>query len=389
MVKETEYYDLLCVEVTATDEQIKKAYRKQALKYHPDRPTGDTEKFKELSKAFQILSDSNTRYIYDTYGKEGNPPEKESVDATEFFDSIFGGGAFKNFLGDINFFGDMPDDLTMDGTVKTGDSTDVLHKNESSENGDEHNTVSTAGDMSHLSNQEIKKLKREQKEKLRQQMKEMQEKKDEATKKQIAEMTTYLNTLIDDYFLYQRQNRMEDYNKKIQKEADLLKVESFGLELVHLIGSIYTTKAESFMKANKTFGLSKVVTGFKDKKETTKSAYGILSSALELNKLANSSMGDLNSEEEISPEKQAEMEEKLMPKVLKTMWLMTKFESSRKVKKTCENVLKDSEKSKKERIERAKVMLSIGKIFKQTTRTKEEQEESQMFEDMIAKAKVK
>jgi len=64
MVKETEYYDLLCVEVTATDEQIKKAYRKQALKYHPDRPTGDTEKFKELSKAFQILSDSNTRYIY-------------------------------------------------------------------------------------------------------------------------------------------------------------------------------------------------------------------------------------------------------------------------------------------------------------------------------------
>lgn len=100
-------------------------------------------------------------------------------------------------------------------------------------------------------------------------------------------------------------------------------------------------------------------------------------------------MGDLNSEEELTPEQQAEMEEKLMPKVLKTMWLMTKFESSRKVKKTCENVLKDSEKPKKERIERAKVMLLIGKIFKETTRTKEEQEESQIFEDMIAKAKVK
>lgn len=384
MVKETEYYDLLCVDVTATDEQIKKAYRKQALKYHPDRPTGDTEKFKELSKAFQILSDSNTRYIYDTYGKEGNPPEKEAVDPTEFFDSIFGGGAFKNFLGDINFFGDMPDDLAMKESMKPGDSTDV-----SIQNADEYNTVSTGTNTSISSKQEMKRLKREQKEKMRQQMKEMQDKKDEANRNQIQEMTSFLNTLIDDYFLYQRQNRMDDYITKIKKEADLLKVESFGLELVHLIGSIYTTKAESFIKANKTFGLSKVVTGFKDKKETTKSAYGILSSALELNKVANSSMGDLNSEEELTPEQQAEMEEKLMPKVLKTMWLMTKFESTRKVKKTCENVLKDSDKPKKERIERAKVMLLIGKIFKETTRTKEEQEESQIFEDMIAKAKVK
>lgn len=384
MVKETEYYDLLCVDVTATDEQIKKAYRKQALKYHPDRPTGDTEKFKELSKAFQILSDSNTRYIYDTYGKEGNPPEKEAVDPTEFFDSIFGGGAFKNFLGDINFFGDMPDDLAMKESMKPGDSTDV-----SIQNADEYNTVSTGTNTSISSKQEMKRLKREQKEKMRQQMKEMQDKKDEANRNQIQEMTSFLNTLIDDYFLYQRQNRMDDYITKIKKEADLLKVESFGLELVHLIGSIYTTKAESFIKANKTFGLSKVVTGFKDKKETTKSAYGILSSALELNKVANSSMGDLNSEEELTPEQQAEMEEKLMPKVLKTMWLMTKFESTRKVKKTCENVLNDSDKPKKERIERAKVMLLIGKIFKETTRTKEEQEESQIFEDMIAKAKVK
>jgi curved DNA-binding protein CbpA len=389
MVKETEYYDLLGIEVTATDEQIKKAYRKQALKYHPDRPTGDTEKFKELSKAFQILSDSNTRYIYDTYGKEGNPPEKEAVDPTEFFDSIFGGGAFKNFLGDINFFGDMPDDLAMNESMKPGESTDVSTQNAGSDNADEYNNTVSTGASTQSNKQEMKRLKREQKEKMRQQMREMQEKKNEANKKQIQEMTSFLNTLIDDYFLYQRQNRMDDYIIKIKKEADLLKVESFGLELVHLIGSIYTTKAESFIKANKTFGLSKVVTGFKDKKETTKSAYGILSSALELNKVANSSMGDLNSEEELTPEQQAEMEEKLMPKVLKTMWLMTKFESSRKVKKTCENVLKDSEKPKKERIERAKVMLLIGKIFKETTRTKEEQEESQIFEDMIAKAKVK
>lgn len=191
MVKETEYYDLLGVEVTATDEQIKKAYRKQALKYHPDRPTGDTEKFKELSKAFQILSDSNTRYIYDTYGKEGNPPEKEAVDPTEFFDSIFGGGAFKNFLGDINFFGDMPDDLAMNESMKPGESTDVSTQNAGSDNADEYNNTVSTGASTQSNKQEMKRLKREQKEKMRQQMREMQEKKDEANKKQIQEMTSF------------------------------------------------------------------------------------------------------------------------------------------------------------------------------------------------------
>lgn len=161
----------------------------------------------------------------------------------------------------------MPDDLAMNESMKPGESTDVSTQNAGSDNADEYNNTVSTGASTQSNKQEMKRLKREQKEKMRQQMREMQEKKDEANKKQIQEMTSFLNTLIDDYFLYQRQNRMDDYIIKIKKEADLLKVESFGLELVHLIGSIYTTKAESFIKANKTFGLSKVVTGFKDKRK--------------------------------------------------------------------------------------------------------------------------
>ncbi len=70
MVKDTKLYDLLGVSSTANDSEIKKAYRKQALKYHPDKPTGDTEKFKEISEAFDILSNSDKRQVYDTYGIE-------------------------------------------------------------------------------------------------------------------------------------------------------------------------------------------------------------------------------------------------------------------------------------------------------------------------------
>ncbi|GAV28048.1 hypothetical protein PMKS-001516 [Pichia membranifaciens] len=77
MVKETKLYDLLGVSPGASDAEIKKGYRKMALKYHPDKPTGDTEKFKEVSEAFQILSDKEKKEIYDSYGLEaarGNAP---------------------------------------------------------------------------------------------------------------------------------------------------------------------------------------------------------------------------------------------------------------------------------------------------------------------------
>lgn len=77
MVKETKLYDLLGVAPSASETEIKKAYRKQALKYHPDKPTGDTEKFKEISEAFDILSNGDKRQIYDDYGIEaarGNAP---------------------------------------------------------------------------------------------------------------------------------------------------------------------------------------------------------------------------------------------------------------------------------------------------------------------------
>ena len=70
MVKETKLYDLLGVAPSANDSEIKKGYRKAALKYHPDKPTGDTEKFKEISEAFEILSDKDKREVYDQYGLE-------------------------------------------------------------------------------------------------------------------------------------------------------------------------------------------------------------------------------------------------------------------------------------------------------------------------------
>ncbi|CAL9206132.1 unnamed protein product [Musa hybrid cultivar] len=68
------YYDVLQVSKGASDEQIKRAYRKLALKYHPDKNQGNEEankRFAEINNAYEVLSDSEKRNIYDRYGEEG------------------------------------------------------------------------------------------------------------------------------------------------------------------------------------------------------------------------------------------------------------------------------------------------------------------------------
>src|SRR5688572_27414145 len=64
-----DYYEILGVPKTATEEDIKKAFRKLAQKYHPDKKGGDESKFKEASEAYAVLSDKKKRAEYDTYGK--------------------------------------------------------------------------------------------------------------------------------------------------------------------------------------------------------------------------------------------------------------------------------------------------------------------------------
>jgi molecular chaperone DnaJ len=100
-----DYYDVLGVPRNAGADEIKKAYRKLALKYHPDRNQGDAEseeKFKEASEAYSVLADNEKRSIYDQFGHEGlRAGGRGAGDFSFFSDSIF--SDFEDILG--NFFG--------------------------------------------------------------------------------------------------------------------------------------------------------------------------------------------------------------------------------------------------------------------------------------------
>jgi molecular chaperone DnaJ len=99
MVVKRDYYEVLGVSKDATEEEIKRAFRKMAFKYHPDRNREDraAEKFKEVNEAYEVLSDANKRAAYDRYGHGG---------AESFFGRGFEGFDFGGF-GDIfeAFFG--------------------------------------------------------------------------------------------------------------------------------------------------------------------------------------------------------------------------------------------------------------------------------------------
>ena len=119
-----DYYEVLGVEKGASAEEIKKSYRKKAMKYHPDRNPGDKEaeeKFKELGEAYEVLSDDDKRARYDQFGFAGVDPNYGAGQGGY-------GGGFGGFGGGFGGFGDFGDifgDLFGGGSTRRANAQSV------------------------------------------------------------------------------------------------------------------------------------------------------------------------------------------------------------------------------------------------------------------------
>ncbi|OMJ25721.1 putative J domain-containing protein [Smittium culicis] len=374
---ETEYYEWLNVSHQATASEIKKAYYVLALKYHPDKnPAPEAEtKFKQISQAYQTLSDPKKRSDYNMYGSKIEQ-EGASIDPTFFFNMMFGGGKFTSIIGELNIIKDM---------------NTVIEENENSEELQSNSKTQSQGKIEHApgnssnlsipgSASESAALTAEKKEAEKQKKKLEKKKKKEAERikaekaalineQRVAELSENLKKKVSIYVENNNPNdteAIEAFRKQIEIEADQLKYESFGVELLHAIGHIYHFKANKFQEKNEFMGsIRGVYQSFKETGEIIGGAYTIIKAAMDLQRTyAQLQEAEKNG---LSDEMRAKLEEEAMRKGLEAMWRGGKLEIESILREVCDAVLYDSSVSKSICKKRAVALKTIGKVYSSVT----------------------
>lgn len=405
MVKDTTYYDILEVEVTATDVELKKAYRKQAIKCHPDKNGNDpaaAAKFQELGEAYGILLNKELRTLYDEVGVEGLKDnqlgEQADIDPADFFKMIFGGDSFMDWIGELSMMTEMAETAEILGNDEEED--EVASKVTDLSVADGKTDVSTGksdtpySDMSADINKKKKaKVSAEKRAKLAEYLEKSRIRKEERVETLAAALTERIQK-------YQASvgnaDALDNFRTKLRREFEDLKVESFGIQLLHLIGKAYVEQAHATIASSKTFGVSKIFTTVKSKSSRVKGGFLIVKTALDAQMAAQDMMKDQAALEQLGAEltdeqkyRQMEAERLITGKLLATAWATTKYEVNGVLNKVTRRVLSDKTLSKKERVARAEALSFIGHEMMNTERSAEEDEEARIFEEMMAEASAK
>lgn len=358
MVKETHYYDLLEVEVTATEVELKKAYRKQAIRHHPDKNGNSAEaaaKFQEIVEAYEVLLDSQRRALYDEFGAEGLTSEMQAAPEfvwADFITSIYGGEGFAPWIGQLSSLSDMllaPEDMLT-----------------------EEMQMITHGD---------KQQRREHAQAMREHYRTVHQ---EAKIKREARVAELAKELVDKITKY-RSSDNSAFVAELHREFEELKLELFGLQLLHLIGKAYVDRATAAILKSKTFGVSKVFTGAKNTGSRIKSGVLIITSLLDAKAVAEK-MAELPEGVELTEEEQymrLEQERLATGKFLAAGWASNKHEVVGIINSVTDTVLNDKSIDKKERAARAAAIKWLGKEMLAVKRSPEEEEEARIFEEMM------
>ena len=417
MVADTTYYDALGVKPTATELEIKKAYRKLAITTHPDKNPGDETahaRFQAVGEAYQILSNDELRKRYDKFGKEEAMPREGFEDPAEFFGMIFGGEAFVDLIGELSLMKDLTKSMEI--------STKQMEEEEIAESAQEKLKAKETGAISseqHPSKADLPDLKPpindrsspgsgastprrnygqqaimdkseeearmdaagltpEEKELRRKEKKKGLSKEQreelaryEAERRRIREerVNTLAKKLLDRISIWTETDKGNDVTKAFQEKTKLevenLKIESFGLEILHAIGTTYLQKATSFLKSQKFLGISGFFSRMKDKGTWAKDTWSTISTAIDA-QLTMDEMAKMEEKggEDWTDEKKAEYERRVTGKILAAAWKGSRYEIQSILREVCDKVLNDKHVRLEKRIERAHALRIAGSIYR-------------------------
>ncbi|KAK3177978.1 hypothetical protein OEA41_000110 [Lepraria neglecta] len=446
MVVDTTYYDALGVKPNAAEFEIKKAYRRLAITTHPDKNPGDETahaRFQAIGEAYQVLSDDELRKRYDKFGKEEAVPGGGFEDPAEFFGMIFGGEAFVDLIGELSLMKDLT--KTMDITAKqmeeeeAAETAEAKMENLKVDEGKEGTSVppkpsisttdsdlkppkseasSTSGtptprprmgqqaimaqseedarmDAAGLTPEEKELRKKEKKKGLSKEQRE-ELAAYEAERKRIRDerVDTLAKKLLDRISIWTETDKGSDVTKAFQEktrlEVENLKMESFGLEILHAIGMTYMQKATSFLKSQKFLGISGFFSRLKDKGTLAKDTWNTISTAIDA-QLTMEEMAKMEQKggEDWTDEKKAEYEKRVTGKILAAAWKGSRFEIQSILRDVCDKVLNDKSVKMEKRLERAHALVLSGTIYQNAQRDPDEEGDYMAFEQLMADAAIK
>ena len=179
---------------------------------------------------------------------------------------------------------------------------------------------------------------------------------------------TLAKKLIDRISIWTETDKSSDVTKafegKVRLEVENLKMESFGLEILHAIGTTYLQKATSFLKSQKFLGISGFFSRLKDKGTLAKETWSTVSTALDAQRtMEEMARMEERGGEDWTDERKAEYEKRVTGKVLAAAWKGSKFEIQSVLRDVCDKVLNDKNVPFSKRVERAQALVIAGNIY--------------------------
>ena len=191
---------------------------------------------------------------------------------------------------------------------------------------------------------------------------------EERRKKREERVETLCKKLVDRISLWTETDQGSDVTKafqeKIKLEAENLKMESFGIEILHAVGTTYLSKGSTFLKSQKFLGISGFWARLKDKGTIAKDTWNTISTAIDA-QLTMEEMARLEEKggEDWTDEKKADYERRVTGKILAAAWRGNKFEIQGILREVCEKVLNDKSVKMEKRALRAQALILIGSVF--------------------------